>query len=367
MPEYGIPYLLDTHRAGLTGTKTRLAVFHKNHFYLQTMKCKTLLTFLLFTTSLLNAQNLVPNPSFEEYLECPFSTAELQNQVVDWYSWQESPDFFHVCSNDLEAIAGVPNNAFGHQYSITGGAYAGLATYAYTVTDIREYMAAPLIEPLVSGNEYYVFFHASQYDGGGESESWCATSNIGIRFFKDPNYSIGVGGTPLTPDNFAHLNHSEVLMDTLNWTLIEGWITADDDYNWMAIGNFFDDSQTEIIELNDENRCFGIYYIENVCVATSPEECEYLLQPDTTSSVSEENAPGFQVFPNPVQDELIILNGKGVIKSADVYDSVGKLITKKNSISQNISIKTTHWSKGLYIVLVEDENGNQKPFKIIKQ
>lgn len=315
----------------------------------------------------LTAQNLVPNPSFEEYLECPNGTAELHTQVVDWYSWQETPDYFHSCNNNLNGNAAVPFNAWGFQWPITDEAYAGLATFAHHVTDIREYMAAPLIEPLVTGQDYYILFYASQFNGGVEWESWCATSNIGIRFFKDPIYSVGVGGTPLTPDNFAHLNYSEVLLDTLNWKLVEGWITADDEYNWLAVGNFFNDENTEVTYLNDENRCFGFYYIENVCVATSPEECEYLMQSDTTSSVTEVSMPWVQVFPNPVQDELNIAYSNGFIENVRVYDPVGKLIIQRSNRSQNISITTTHWSKGLYIVLVEDENGDQKPFKVVKQ
>lgn len=364
--EYHI--FLITHRAGPAGTKTRLAVLHqKIIFIFTTMQCKALLTFLIFTTSLLNAQNLVPNPSFEEYLECPYSTAEFHTQVVDWYSWQETPDYFHTCSNDFIGSAGVPGNAWGWQWPITGEAYAALATFAHHVLDIREYIAAPLIEPLVLGQEYYISFYASQFNGGVEWESWCATSNIGLRFFKDPIYSFGSNSTPLTPDNFAHLNYSEVLLDTMNWTLIEGWVTADDDYNWVAIGNFFNDNNTEVTFLNNEDRCFGFYYIENVCVATSPEACEYLLQPDTTSTVSEVSLPGVQVFPNPAQDVLQIFHNSGVINIVQVYDPVGKLISTSNNATQNISIETTHWSKGLYIILVEDENGKQKPFKIIKQ
>lgn len=331
------------------------------------MKCKVLLTFLLLPILSLQAQNLVPNPSFEEYEYCPTGTTHLNNSVVNWFSWQESPDYFHSCNNELSGTAGVPSHAWGYQWPITGEAYAALFTFAHHVLDGREYIAAPLIQPLISGEEYYVFFHTSQYDGGVESASWCATNNIGLRFFKDPTYSIGVGGTPLTPDNFAHLNYSEVLLDTMNWTLVEGWVTADDEYNWVAIGNFFDDSQTDIVELNDENRCFGIYYIENICVATSPEECEYLLQSDTTSSVSEVNKLDIQLFPNPVQDELLITHSTSIITNVRVYDALGKLITQKDEAAQSISIKTTHWSKGLYIVLVEEENGNQKPFKIIKQ
>src|SRR5690606_30479231 len=74
--------------------------------------------FLWFSSLTGVGQNLVPNPSFEEYLECPFSTVELQNQVIGWYSWNESPDFFYECSNDLAGLAGVPGNVFGYQYPI---------------------------------------------------------------------------------------------------------------------------------------------------------------------------------------------------------------------------------------------------------
>jgi hypothetical protein len=345
---------------------TRLAVFYqKIIFIFTTMQCKVLLTFLIFTTSLLNAQNLVPNPSFEEYLECPFSTAELQNQVVDWYSWQESPDFFHVCSNDLEAIAGVPENAWGYQYPVTGEAYVGIFTYASHVIDGREYIAVPLISPLEIGESYYVMFYTSQYDGGGKGNFHCATNHLGAKFFTAPSYNNQ--NNPLTPVNDADIDYTEVLSDVENWTLVDGWFTADENYDWLALGNFFDDDNTDIQIMNDMNQCFGIYYVENVCVATSPEACEYLLQSDTTSNVTENSFAGVKVFPNPVRDELSLIHSNGFITNVRVYDSLGKLIIQRDNLSHNISIKTTHWSKGLYIVLVEDENGNTKPFKIIKQ
>lgn len=76
---------------------------------------------------------------------------------------------------------------------------------------------------------------------------------------------------------------------------------------------------------------------------------------------------GVQIFPNPVSDDLKILHHNGLIKEIQVYDAVGKLITRRIDMSNSILIKTTHWSKGLYIVLVEDENGYNEPFKIIKQ
>jgi len=327
------------------------------------LKCKAPFLFLIILPLFAQSQNLVPNPSFEEYLECPYSSAELHNQVIDWYSWQESPDFFHACSNELVGLAGVPSNVWGHQWPITGEGYAAVYTYAHHFEDGREYIASPLIQSLELGDQYYVFFHASQYDGGVEYDSWCATSNIGIRFFKDPSYSASNPFNPFTPDNFAHINYSDILNDTTNWTKIEGWITADDAYNWVAIGNFFDDSQTQIEVLNDENRCFGIYYIENVCVAKTPQECDYLLsQLESSSSINVIN-----IFPNPVESQLQVQSSYQFINEIKVFNAIGQLVFGSNQKENKVIIETGQWSGGLYILEVKTEDGFIQPFKVLKQ
>ncbi len=296
------------------------------------------------------AQNLVPNPSFEEYSQCPFGTGNLHTHVDDWVSWQESPDFFHVCSNDLEAIAGVPENAWGHQWPITGDGYAGVYTYIEFDPNIREYLAVPLELPLEIGNTYYMMFYASMYDGASKDLRWCATSNIGMRFFKDPEYTaFPPDANPLQPDNFAHLNYAEVLDDYINWTLIEGWFTADDDYNWLAIGNFFTGDQTEINILNDEGACSGIYYIENVCVATGPEECDYLLSANA-------NRPMFNVsiYPNPATDTVRLELPEDGIYEAEWYDVQGRMVKRMQHIRSGQEINVSTFQKGVYVVRVSN-------------
>src|SRR5690554_3602237 len=131
-------------------------------FIFTTMKCKVLLTFLIFVATVVIGQNLVPNPSFEEYLECPFSTAELDNQVIDWYSWQMTPDFFHPCSDEMDGFVGVPENVWGYQWPITGEAYAALITYEDHNPGGREYIAAQLNDDLIPGQTYYLMFHVSR-------------------------------------------------------------------------------------------------------------------------------------------------------------------------------------------------------------
>jgi len=102
-----------------------------------------LFTFLLaLSFSAAIAQNLVPNPSFEENSYCPvtFNQTSL-NLITDWRQIATgTPDYFNACSDK----AGVPTNVFGNQSAKAGDAYAGLVTFASSKRDYREYLSAPL-------------------------------------------------------------------------------------------------------------------------------------------------------------------------------------------------------------------------------
>ena len=332
------------------------------------MKGKAFLTFLIFTTSLCHAQNLVPNPSFEEYLECPYSTAEFHAQVVDWYSFAVTPDYFNTCSNELGGFAGVPSNAWGYQWPITGEAYAGLITYTHSFTDEREYMATELLQSLEIGADYYVMFYASFYDGGVLTSRHCATNRLGVKFFQDPDYTPEIEFNPYLPENNADMEFNQMFIDTANWVLIEGWFTADQTYNWLALGNFYDDENTDTLQFGDPNECYAIYYVENVCVALDPSQCDYLKQEGDISSVNNQNnnSTDIQVYPNPTSDVLKIASSK-ILSSIQVFNPIGQLILSLRESTNETTIETTHWSKGLYILKVEDENGHQQTFKITKQ
>jgi len=309
------------------------------------------------------AQNLVPNPSFEEFTECPFAPGNLHTQVEYWESWNESPDFFHVCSNELDGFAGVPDNAWGSQYPIVGSAYAGLVTYVDLVENGREYIAAELTSALTAGTTYYVMFYASMNDGGAKESSLCATNNLGLRFFEDPDFNaFPPNANPFQPDNFAHLNFDEVLNDSENWTLISGWFTADDAYNWVAIGNFFTDDQTAKLVLNNEDRCAGIYYIENVCVGSAPEECEYLLGVNTPKV---ESRP--RVFPNPTTN-AIHFTWPEVFRAYNISicDLQGKEQLILSGVRSGQVLDVSSFQKGIYVVRFSSKD-HYSTFKLVLQ
>jgi hypothetical protein len=328
------------------------------------MKSQVLSFCFALLTALAAGQNLVPNPSFEEYVDCPYGTAGLNSLVVDWYSFAFSPDFFHVCSNSLAGLAGVPENVWGYQYPISGDGYA--AYYAYTtktVENLREYMAAPLIEPLIVGQTYYVMYYASQIEGETGSfpmEGRCACNNLGVRFMTNPTYSQQ---NPLQPDNVSHLNYPEILADSENWTKIEGWFTADEAYNWIVLGNFYEDSQTEILIENEWGNCLAVYFIENVCVALNPDDCDYLLQTGDLGI----RKKYFHASPNPTDGLIHVKFNEGEIGDIYVLDNLGRLHRHFKNIEPNSELDLSALEAGIYFIKVLFHSGTTITKKIIKQ
>src|SRR5205085_585438 len=94
---------------------------------------------LLFSFSIGNAQNLVPNPGFENYITCPVNYGELF-KCQDWSTFGNSPDYFNACSPDT--IVSVPKNNFGYQLASSGNAYCGFINASGGPAPSPEYLGA---------------------------------------------------------------------------------------------------------------------------------------------------------------------------------------------------------------------------------
>lgn len=312
------------------------------------------------------AQNLIPNPSFEEFEDCPLSTAELHSQLTNWYSFGGSPDFFHTCNNAGLGTAGVPHNSWGSQTPIDGNGFTGLGIYAHFSENNREYMACALNTPLTIGEEYYVSFNISLYDGGVFSDWHCAANRFGLKFFLDPNYLPEPPEATYQPQNTADIEYNVMLTDTSNWTLVEGWFTADQAYNWVAMGNFYTDENTDTLHMgnpeNSLNECIVIVYIENVCVAGNSADCDDLLSNNNLSIPIEQ----ISVFPNPTSHFLHIESESIPLGNIRIFDINGKqiLIETVRSLTKTIIIE--HWAEGIYFLHISMDDGSIITHKIIK-
>jgi hypothetical protein len=260
-----------------------------------------------------NGQNLVPNPSFEDTVECPDGFSQI-DKAEGWFRWGlGTPDYLNSCSSAF--ASSVPINALGHQASsgFACKAYAGLFTFTIAT---NEYLATQLISPLVIGHKYYISFKVSLAD-----TCKFASNNIGALFRVTSFQSVTI---PFPYTNFAHIN-SGTITDKTNWSIIFGSFVADSAYNFIVLGNFFDDNQTDTISITGFTTD-AYYYIDDVCVSVDSLTCINFV-PSCNTGVLEKEKSKIHVSPNPFTEEITIdfpvsKHSQSVI---EIYDMLGKV------------------------------------------
>lgn len=220
--------------------------------------------------------NLVFNPSFEEYRECPRKIDALGHlTIVDaWYQpTAGSADYYNVCGT---RECGVPNNKLGIQDAHYGKGFCGIYC---SKTDYREYLQTELREPLLAGEMYRVSFYVSlsEYSSG-------AVATIGALFtnerVSDTIRSVlmdksirqlapGISQTVASYYEPQVVNdHDRVLADTKAWMQISGVFKARGGERFLTIGNFYPASQSNVVDLDSLTYLLpgAYYYIDDVSV-----------------------------------------------------------------------------------------------------
>jgi hypothetical protein len=283
----------------------------------------TYLTCLIVAVSF--GQNLVPNGSFENYSNCPDSNFFGQwNLVEEWTSpYTPSVDYFNRCAGGV--VCSVPFNTVGYQEPADGDAYIGIITHIEGVPFYRETFGCQLTEPLQPGVPVYVSYKVSPGGFGswdGNSAQFAA-KGPGINFFT----AYPTDWLAYLFPNSAMVDMSDVLNDTSAWTTITGSFIPDSAYEYLAIGNFFQDSLS-LVEWLDTvyGSFFGAYaFVDQVCVSYDPTYC-------ASWNGLEESIPLPQVLvrQNPFADELELF---AAVRSThtwhiDVFDALGRRLER---------------------------------------
>ncbi|MGE0562580.1 MAG: gliding motility-associated C-terminal domain-containing protein [Flavobacteriales bacterium] len=221
---------------------------------------KLIYIFILLNASLLQAQNLVVNESFENYTSCPNNQGQL-NQATPWVSAHGTCDLYNACN---AGNYGVPNNISGNQTARTGNGYAGFfATQGYF--EVREYLHSQLSTPLVAGNTYCVTFYvvlADEVDSWGEQIYDVAVNDIGMY--------IGTSSIAPAPSNFNYIPvtpqiindaSAQILDDRNNWMEISGAYTAVGGEQYITIGSFSSQATQDTTWLDTWNSNNWAYYL----------------------------------------------------------------------------------------------------------
>ncbi len=303
-----------------------------------------ILCFLL-PTGLFAQQNLVPNPSFEDSIACPYTG--WMGDCNHWYSPTAfTPDYFHSCAQNGY---GVPSNGRGFQYARTGSAYAGIISMIET--DSREYIQAALIDSLITGHQYEVKFYVSFAEN-----SKYAANNIGAYFSNTPVSSGDYTFLPYIPQ-IENDPLSNPLTDTTGWTMVSGIYTAQGGEKYITLGNFNSDINTDTIHLNFGLSNRSYHYIDDISVVD--------VSVGTGINHADRNYK-LNIFPNPSQGIYTIDFKNHTPLKLSLFNELGQNIltvdSDKINSKDSYTIDISSFNRGVYLLIIETQN-----FSIMKQ
>lgn len=311
---------------------------------------------MFITCGVCSGQNLVNNWSFEDTTACPDNLTQI-NRAVGWMSFSITPDYFNSCAPSTAIVpVSVPHNFCGDQSAHTGNAYAGFVAHAAGSTNTREFVSTQLNQPLIVGQKYFLSFWVSSSYGYLNINNYpsMACNNIGARL-STIAYSQS---NPQTVNNFAQVVDTNIIIDTTNWVRISGSFIADSNYQYLSIGNHFDDSHTTAISIGTVLPNQAYYYLDDVKMSTDSM---------FVNGINEQNNSGNQVvfYPNPFLDKINITTKSNELAEVKLFDVTGRKIFHQ-SFKNSISVNTEQLAKGIYLYEVRHKNGVIKKGKVVK-
>jgi len=314
------------------------------------MKKNLFLFLFLFICSKQIAQNLVPNPSFEYIDSCnifPFSAIN-NHLVLNWsVATQGTADDFNICSGS------IPWVSLGYQYPRTGNCYAGVVIYSTSGSypDYREYIEAKLDSPMINQEHYCVSYYINK-----ANNCYFANNNFGVYFSDNFIYQPIITNLNFTPQ----INDTNIVTDTLNWTIVYGEYVAHGGEQYMIIGDFYPDSLTDTLHTGTGNGS-GYYFIDDVNV--------HCCTCDSTTSlhagVAEIKQEEITIYPNPTTTTLTITS-TDKLKEVRMYNLLGEEILAITPNNNQSTININQFSKGIYFVEIKTEKGVVRK-KVVKE
>jgi hypothetical protein len=335
---------------------------------------KNIFIFLLhFCAFAINAQNLVPNPSFE-IISAPPDTVYAGDcylytggfnigQVPPWNSATSggSPDPFNVCSHPISS-ASVPLNGYGFQIPHSGLGYGAEAFYDHNGAHVvyREYITVKLDTPLVNQEHYCSSFYVSLANTCNY-----ASNNVGMYF---SNTSINVLMTWGSLNFIPQINYTGIITDTTNWTLIYGEYTAHGGERYITIGNFYTDSLTDTVSTYNGGvggvSDAAYYFIDDVNV--------HCCSCDSTTSIHAgvgemKEEKQWTINPNPSNGEFNIkLNKEYKNIQIEITDLIGQTIYATKEKETNLISLAINAASGVYFVSIIADDKRQV-MKLVKE
>ena len=205
------------------------------------------------------AQNLVPNPSFEKAKLKPklwMGTYDGFNSAsIDWTSpTQASPDLFYVYHMAKYKLK-RPHINLDEYKPRTGDFMVGLKVFgcASRTLHCKEYIQVPLKEPLKAGEGYRYEYWLMPVKKSKKVNSFAIAGSM-----EEIKQRMNSGILDLYP---MAVEEEIIDWDENGWQRVAGQFTADNDYKYIIIGNFFND---DIVDFKDDEMEYAYYFIDDI-------------------------------------------------------------------------------------------------------
>lgn len=321
------------------------------------MKQFVFIIFILFCfVAKQQAQNLIANGSFESYtnpLNCyggfdNYNATPTYHVLDNWYTLNSCDYFNGICNPST--YYSTPNNVFGNQLPRDGSAYVGFTSIQFQ-SEVKEYLYQHFGAPLQTGKIYCLSFWVSRAD-----RKEFATKTIGAVFSNTvlSTGSIGyINAMPqvVSPNNF--------LTDTTNWTEIQGCFTANGGEQYITIGNFNSNINTDTLYTGTNNPIpfdpqYAYYYIDDIT----------LIDQSTVGINELDKENSFEIYPNPSNSILNIKSNIQQLQNAtlEIKNTLGQVVYFDVYAPQ---INISDLPSGIYFITLNNKE-TKRTIKFVK-
>lgn len=247
-------------------------------------RCLILVVWLSFLSSAIVAQgvkdgdNIVPNPSFERFVAPPVGWSyrgSFFGQVVKyWFSpTTASPDIY---GPGVKVPQDWADKGFGQQTPRSGKSMVGLTLWGCTngKPHCREYISVQLAEPLVPGQSYHIEFWVTPLPRS------LRINRIGA-FLSEERIERKTDELLAFPPHFFAQEIAQPAEGV--WAKLSGQFVATNEAEYLIIGNFFTDEQTQTKAVHPQSFNYAYYYVDDVLLKKIPPFQPVPIKPDDIS------------------------------------------------------------------------------------
>lgn len=277
---------------------------------------KTLIIYLLFVVGVLNAQNLVINPSFEMIRKPPTDIGQL-GYAYNWNSpTYGTPDLFSMMSKKKNSR--IPINPFGIQDTCNGKNYIGIYTYSEKGRELIEFIQGELDKEMIKGATYKIVFDYSLAEISSHVSITLGVHLSSKKYYPNDEFTKKVHYSAFT-------SNKEKLSNQSNWNRFSEIYRATGKEKYIIIGQI---EHEKPIKTNGDGG-YAYYYIDNVSVT--------LVDSIKEPPVKKENVI---IHQNIVINNIYFESGSSQLKMTSylALDSLYKTLEQYNNSKYEIEI-----------------------------